>query len=153
MQTENDQPITERPSAEAAWPKSEEELIAYIREMAEWPGKSTDGGEGYGRCVYAMSYAAVATFRYIASTLGVTGFQASCADMDILAQTRGYKHGFMVLDASNVLYPQYDLVEKTREWVAESRVYLRDEAKKRLADGESMHPNVRAHMEAIANAE
>lgn len=145
---------TEKPSAEPLRPKTEEELVAYIREMAAWPNSTTDAVEGYGRCVYAMSYAAVATFNYIASTLGVTGFQAGCADLDILTHTRGMKHGFLILNGNDVLYPQYDLVEKAREFVGQCRMSedIRTEARRLLAEATNAAPAVAARWQEIADA-
>lgn len=86
---------------EVATPKSEAELLAMVQALAE---RQHD----YGTCVYAMSIAAVAAFNYVAHKLGVTGFQASAADMDILRRTRGFEHGFRIIDNANLLYPQYD---------------------------------------------
>jgi len=98
------------------------ELASYIRGL-------TDQEHDYGTCVYAMSMAAVAAFNHVAHKLGVTGFQAGCADMDILARTRGMKHGFFLRDNADLLYPQYrhkyegldfdSQIEKNAEWLAE----------------------------------
>ena len=143
--------MPEKPEGKTPTPKSEDELVAYIRTMREWPESATEPGEGYGRCVYAMSNAAVAAFNYIASALGVTGFQASCADLDILNQLRGYKHGFIVLDGNNLLYPQYDIRAKVDEWIAETRPRLADEARKLLAESPNAHPNVVAHWQSLAD--
>jgi hypothetical protein len=146
--------MSEKPEGEVPWPKTAEELSAYIEEMKRWPESATESGEGYGRCVYAMSYAALAAFRYIAGTLGVTGFQASCADMDFLAQNRGYKHGMIVFDGGDLLYPQYDSREKLEKWIrdtTQSTEFI-DKAKSLLADSPNAHPNVRDHWERIAGA-
>lgn len=79
--------------------ESMEELSAYITSLV-------DRRHDYGTCVYAMSLAATATFNFVAGMLGVTGFQASCADMDILRQTRDFTWGRLV-KYENLLYPQY----------------------------------------------
>ena len=76
-------------------PRSIDELTNIICDL-------TERKHDYGTCVYAMSIAATAAFNYMASTLGVTGFQASCADMDVLRRTRGYEHGFQVIKRSQV---------------------------------------------------
>lgn len=76
-----------------------EELQTYIVRLVEGP-------HDYGTCVYAMSMAATAAFNYAAHKLGVTGFQASCADMDILRRTRGWEWG-KILNYDDLLYPQY----------------------------------------------
>lgn len=124
-------------------PKTIEELVAVVEALRE---REHD----YGTCVYAMSIAATAAFNYMASALGVTGFQASCADLDVLKRTRGYKHGFRVIDYSNLLYPQYKdhLTLSPDRMLAEDdglRRRIVAEAKKLLADGSGAHPDVVAH--------
>lgn len=89
---------SEMRESKSIWPKTEKELIRYIRELL-------DREHDYGTCVYAMSLAAVASFHYIASKLGVTGFQASCADLDILRRTRHIER-FKILNYEDLLYPQ-----------------------------------------------
>ncbi len=134
--------------SEPTWPKTPEELTAYIAALVNRP-------HDYGTCVYAMSLAAVAAFHYVSSQLGVTGFQASCADMDIIRRTRHYKGPFMLLDGENVLYPQYDLREKVDEFITSTEnTWGRDEARKRLADpsNSQAHPNVRARWEKLASS-
>jgi hypothetical protein len=59
------------------WPYTKEQLIEYVESLVN---KQYD----YGTCVYAMSMAAEAAFNYVSHRLGVTGFQASCADLDFL---------------------------------------------------------------------
>jgi hypothetical protein len=102
------------------WFDNKEDLIKYITELEEQE-------HDYGTCVYAMSMAAMATFNYMADKLGCTGFQASCADMDILRRSRRMKHGFRILDYDDLLYPQYkkdfpitwdDLIEENLEHLA-----------------------------------
>jgi len=127
------------------WPKSSKQLVAYIKKLSE-------GEHSYGTCVYAMSLAAVATFHFMSHKLGVTGFQAGCADMDILRRTRNYKHGFMIIDYGNLLYPQYDDIEHypTREYLIQENIkWLGKEAKKSLQDSETAHPEVRAWWERL----
>lgn len=57
----------------------------------------------YGTCVYAMSMAAVAAYNYVARKLGVTGFQASCADLDIVRRNRRIDGPFMLVNGENVV--------------------------------------------------
>lgn len=131
--------------SEAPWPKTEKELVKYIDSLVKQE-------HDYGTCVYAMSLAAVATFNYVSHKLGVTGFQASCADLDILKRTRGMKGGFILLKAEYLLYPQYDLRAKLDEFIIGQRGWLRDEAKKFLTekDDTMIHPEVKAHWERLA---
>jgi len=109
---------------------TERQLMEYITGLA-----SQD--HDYGTCVYAMSLAATATFNFMARRLGVTGSQASCADLDILKRTRRYKQGFRILDYSNLMYPQYLTNEHFpgfRELLAEKRIELATLARKMLAE-------------------
>lgn len=126
------------------WPKTEKELLDTILEHLKEP-------HDYGSCAYAMSLAATAAFNYVAHKLGVTGFQASCADLDFLRRSRGYKGPFMVLDGAKLLYPQYDVPGNVAEWIGEQRGWLRDEARKLLAERSEMaHPEVIAHWKKLA---
>ena len=140
----------ERPNGEVPWPKSLNELTEYIEQMRAWPNDRR--AESYGACVYAMANASLATFRYMASQLGATGFQASCADMEFLVQNRGYANGMMLLNAEDLLYPQYDLKDRVEKWIAKSRVKLAPVAATKLVETSSNNISVavRARWEEIA---
>jgi hypothetical protein len=69
------------------WPQSIEELNDIIQALVE---RQHD----YGTCVYAMSIAAVAAYNFVAHKLGTTGFQAGCADLDIVRRNRSLKGPF-----------------------------------------------------------
>ena len=143
--------MTEKPEGKIPWPDTEEELITYIREMLKWPNGAEDMGEGYGRCVYAMSNAAVAAFNFVAGKLGVTGFQASCAELQFLKETRKLEHGFMIVDANRLLYPQYDPYKEVTEFLDKTRPRLREAAQKLLTESNrGVHPDVRQRWEEIA---
>ena len=129
----------------APWPDTLEALNEYITSLV-------DRQHDYGTCVYAMSMAAVAAFYYVSSKLGVTGFQASCADKDILRRTRHIDGPFMIVNGRDLLYPQSDVRQKVEEFIEESRGWCGEQARKNLADSEHAHPNVRAHWEALAAA-
>jgi hypothetical protein len=104
-----------------------------IEALCEYVGSLVNRPHDYGTCVYALSHAAVAAFNFVASKLGVTGFQASMADMDILTHTRNFQRG-RILDYYNLLYPQYlnsehfpswdELLDTQREWLAEEAAKL-----------------------------
>lgn len=82
--------------------------------------------------------------------LGVTGFQAGCADLDILKRTRHIKGPFILLDGRDLLYPQYDLRAKLEDFLRENQQWAADEARKELAASPSAHPDVRAHWQHLA---
>lgn len=134
-------------ATDAPWPKSLDDLVAFIKAQ-------TEGPHTYGTCVYAVSLATVAAFHYLSSELGLTVFQASCADLDVLRRTRHLKGPFLILKAEELLYPQYDLHAKLDEFIGESREWARKEAAKNLADksNANVHPNVRARWEELAQA-
>ena len=123
-----------------------------IDELEEYIASLTEREHDYGTCCYAMSLAATAAFNYVASKLGVTGFQASCADLDVLRRTRNLKGPFLLIDGANMLYPQYDLHARLQEAMTQWREWASEEAGK-LLDQERegyVHPNVWAHWERLA---
>lgn len=135
--------------SEVPWPKTPEELSAYIASLVEQD-------HDYGTCVYAMSMAATAAFQYVAGKLGVTGFQASCADLDVLRRTRGLKNGFRIIDYDKILYPQYNSAEHfpTRDDLLadpELRARLAERAGELLAESPTAHPEVLAHWKELAH--
>ena len=126
--------------AKEPWPKTEQELIDFIRVMAT---RTHD----YGTCVYAMSLSATATFNYMSGVLGCTGFQAGCADLDILRHTRDLKRG-KILNYNDLLYPQYaDKWETWEETLDRNIDWLGIEAAILIAQHEAnpAHPDVAAH--------
>jgi hypothetical protein len=154
MSTQEKQYPTEQEMREAKvpWPKTRQELIEYIDSLVNRP-------HDYGTCVYAMSMAAVAAYNYVASKEGATGFQASCADMDIIRRNRAINGNFILLKLEDALYPQYNLPARLAEFLTseDSKKWLAEEAQKNLdkARGESpigAHPEVIAHWEKLVRA-
>lgn len=130
------------------WPTTVEELAEYVKGQI-------DREHDYGSCVYAMSTAATAALRYVAKELGVTGFQASCADMDFLRRTRGLEWG-RVVDYSQLLYPQYCNDEKfpsLTHLLRANREELAKRARVKLAEEDLEHviPGVVAHWRILAD--
>jgi hypothetical protein len=137
---------TEMRDTEDKHPCTKEQLAQYVESLVN---RSHD----YGTCVYAMSLAATAAFNYVAHKLGVTGFQASCADLDILRRTRSLKGPFILLKAEDALYPQYNLHEKLSEALAEWQPWMKEQAKAKLAESGQAHPNVVKHWKWLAGVE
>jgi hypothetical protein len=129
---------------EAPRPKTTKELVDEVNKLV-------DMKHDYGTCVYAMSIAATAAFNYVAGKLGVTGFQASCADMDIIRRTRHLNGGFIILKAEDLLYPQYSLPDKLQEFIVEQRDWLRTEAKKKLIESPKANQRVVDHWKKLAS--
>ena len=129
---------------QAPTPKTSEELQAYIDSLVTQD-------HDYGTCVYAMSMAATATFNYVAKELGVTSFQAGCADLDVIRRIRRIKGPFAIIDADNMVYPQYDILGKVHEYLKKWKPWAAKEAKKKLsAAGEHVAPAVVAHWKHLA---
>lgn len=136
---------------EKPWPKTKQDLDEFIKVM-------TERKHDYGTCVYAVSLIAVAAFNFTASKLGITGFQASCADLDILKRTRNMKC-FQILNIENILYPQYcndehfpsleTLLDQNREFLASEANKLLNEKE---AKGVSPNPRVEAHWKKLVAA-
>ncbi len=139
MQTEQ-----EMHASEAPIPATSEELITYIESLIS---REHD----YGTCVYAMSLAATAALNHVASKLGVTGFQASCADLDIIRRTRGIKGPFWITKADDLLYPQYDLHANLEDYIRGCEPWLIDQAVELLkTTDEYVAPQVKEHWEKLA---
>lgn len=134
----------EMQEAKVPTPKTAEELAEYIASLK-------DQQHDYGTCVYAMSMAATAAYNYMASQLGVTGFQASCADMDIIRRTRGIDR-FMIVDANKFLYPQYDPVADLQNYKSRLAEWLHDEAQRLMDESGMVAPRVAAHWQGLIDA-
>lgn len=126
-------------------PKNLDELSEFISDLVI-------RDHDYGTCVYAMSLAAYASFMFVAHKLGVTGFQASCADLDIVRRTRNLER-FMIIDFKQALYPQYNLHASLDKSLSKAREWLIDEAKKciaRLAPDDLVNAEVLGHWKKLA---
>lgn len=134
-------------AAKVPWPYTTRQLVQYIDSLVE---REHD----YGTCVYAMSMAAVAAFYYVSHRLEVTGFQASCADLDIIRRTRHLKGPFMIIDADKMLYPQYNIVGEVMKALKEWRPWAKKRAKELLADdGRSAADEVYDRWKRLASAD
>lgn len=136
---------------QAPWPDTLEELNEVISVMAA-------RDHTYGTCVYAMSFSAVAAFNYICHAQGTTGFQASCADMDILRRTRCIDGPFSFRTFRDMLYPQSGekfactITKHVWEWLQEKAKELIAEDDKAGKNGRMLaHSEVRAHWERIVS--
>lgn len=138
--------LTEKEMREMKTPK-----IDSARKLAKFINKLIKQDHDYGTCVYAMSIGAEAAFRFVAGKLVVTGFQASCADLDFIKRIR-HLTVFRITDYEQMLYPQYaeefdkTITSTTFDW-------LRGEAIKKLSDPNCGSPECRAHWQSIINGE
>jgi hypothetical protein len=119
------------------------DLSEYIQSLTTMP-------HDYGTCVYAMSMAATAAFNHVAGKLGVTGFQASCADLDVLRRTRRIDGPFMIVKGEDAMYPQCDPRRRLSEWLEEISPWLKEQAEKKLSEFKEAHPAVVAHWKKLS---
>jgi hypothetical protein len=125
--------------------------INTLKELQDYIEFLVEREHDYGTCVYAMSLASEAAYNYVASNLGVTGFQASCADLDLIRRTRRIKGPFIILKVEDELYPQYNSTERYREFVIDSKDYLIKTSRENLASKDYAHPNVIARWKYYAD--
>jgi hypothetical protein len=128
--------------AKVPWPSTIEELTEYIQSLVE---REHD----YGTTVYAMSMAAVAAYNYVAHKKGTSGFQASCADIDIIRRNRGWKGSLMLINGENMLYPQYNIHEKVNDALDKWADWAAGEAAERLAKCPDTCKEVKDHWEKL----
>lgn len=119
-------------------PQTLEDLTTYINGLVNRP-------HDYGTCVYAVSMAATAAMQYVYDKLGMTGFQASCADLDIVRRNRHIQGPFAIIKAEDSLFPQYD--KRIKEIQDGWHDWLVKEAKKKIQEHENdptstVHPRV-----------
>ena len=140
MKTAQEMPLEEAPTLDTG-----DALSAYIATL-------TERAHDYNTCIYAMSLAAVATFNYVAHNLGATGYQTSCATLDIFRRTRDIDGPFTVLQGAAMLYPQYNPVNDLQNSMASWSPWLAEQAAKKLAehDTSDVRPAVYAHWQRLA---
>ena len=128
------------------YPKTSAELKKRIDKIVNAP-------HDYNTSAEAIVKVAMLAKQYVYHKLGNSGFQAGWADLEELALSRWMQDGFIIFDGNDLLYPQYDLDQKFRDWKQETRKALKDKAKKLLMKSPNAHPDVRLRWTAIANQE
>lgn len=135
-----------------AWdthPKTENELIAAIRAALK-------NGTGYEGSANALVEITLCAYRYACDQLGVSAFQASWADLNIMTKARGIDGPWGINTADKMLYPQYDLRAHLNELMnGEWLEWAREQAKEKLARADEendpyLSPAVRARWEHLA---
>lgn len=139
---------------EEVFPKTEEEMLALMREAVSMDYDPDQPGDGYSKSADSMWKAALVAFNYASYLNGATGFQESWAELTFLQKSRRIKCPFAIWKAEDLLYPQYDLRGRFEEWIdsPDTRDWLRSEAKILLAekDKDYVSPSVWAHWEMLA---
>lgn len=124
--------------------ESMEALVEFVRTLA-------DREHDYGTAVYAMSLAADAAFNYVAHSLGVTGFQASVAQLDWFARQRDMEFGFRVIDYGDLRWPQSARRLPIKEIDESLANKLSDWALKRMRQDRDAHPEVLRWWDALCS--
>jgi hypothetical protein len=132
-------------------------------KVDEWPEFARhlleDYGHDYGTICHALAAAAVGAAHAADHSPqgGITGFQASAVMWEFILHWQSVKDGtpMRLLDYTDLLYPQYR--DKFTSITAATAKWAMEEAARKLAekDGDSfpLHPDVRAHLEALARGE
>ena len=135
---------------ESLWPRTVEELADVARAL-------TERKHDYGTCVYAMSHSALAALNFVAHQQGCTGFQVSCADLDIV-----------LVQVEDALFPQKDILSEVAQWIAKSKSWLQEQAVSKMSEfpgepdsnghrfspsGMGVHPDVWARWEKLSRGE
>lgn len=118
-----------------------------IEELKEFIDSLDILNNDYGTAAYSMSLAGTAAFNYIAHKFGCTGFQASCADLDMVRRIRLIEGPFMISKLEDVVYPQSNLKGKLESFLTDSnsKEGLKKLALKNLTEYPDAHPAVVAH--------
>lgn len=131
--------------------ESVEELSQYLKDLINF--KKHD----YNTTGYAITKALLATEMLIAHELGTSGAQHGYAQIAYATESRGSKSGCAIIDFDNLMYPQYDLLDKIKGWIEEHKKsdYFIDIVKQKIKDDDKSdfkaHPNVRDHWERLVN--
>jgi hypothetical protein len=109
----------------------------------------------YGTCVIAAASCGKAGYDYVASVLGMTGFQMSCVMWEMVQDLTHGDSPKRLIDYDNMLYPQYEY-KFTRQSITPSTMeWLQQQAAEKIAEDNSRgadmcaHPDVRKHWEEI----
>ena len=147
-------PITEDMHLQDEWYKrakdmKPEDFLDFANEL------SKRYEHDYGTVCHAMAAIGLAAMRAFdrseGARGGITGFQAGCVMWEVIRHMNyeNNKCGLRLLDMDDLLYPQYE-----HKFVAISEDTwddVRKEAKKRLSERGTAHPDVVAHWESIVN--
>jgi hypothetical protein len=105
----------------------------------------------YGTICHAVAAAAVGA-AWAADkhpSAGITGFQAGAVMWEFMRRWNGVEYPARLIKYEDMLYPQYEHhFQKTIPRKVMDALVAK--AREKLQSTDSMHPNVRAHMESVA---
>jgi hypothetical protein len=126
-------------------PKSVEELTEFIQSKVTEP-------HDYDTASDAMWQVALAAFNFVAHELGTTGFQASSAELMFLAKSRRIDGPFAIIEAKNMLFPQYDIESQVENYLDKWSPWAAQRAKELLETSPDAVPRVREHWQMLAQS-
>lgn len=144
--TEDNKELMAEWKAKAEAVKTEDELIAFIRDMVSYD-------HDYGSIVHAIFNGMNATMNFInrSPAGGITGFQAGCLGHMCIQEYLYIKPPYRILDFNNLLYPQYE--DKFEKVI--SREVWEDLRKKAAVEyekfGEHGSERVKSHLKSVAD--
>lgn len=106
----------------------------------------------YGSSVMAASLVATAAVNHAGKALGNLGFMHRLSVSDFVRRGLSLEGSFIIIKADDLLYPQFNPQEKLVNVMETWRPWLKEEAKKRLAEKPNgyVHPDVVAHWKKLA---
>lgn len=148
--------ITEESHKELCLSWYEEAKNIKLPELQKFINRLINGYDhDYGTICHAMAASGLASLHAANKEpgAGITGFQASIIDLQILKYWRHLEGPFKIVDFSSMLYPQSsDKFQKTIN--KQTWEWLKQEAQKKLEERPPhAHPEVIAHWIAIINGE
>ncbi len=148
------EPITEESGVHKDWIRQAraqtiETLPQFVRHLCE------DYEHDYGTFVHAAAacaVAAVSAFDRHPDSGGMTGFQAGCLGWEMVREYMSVRGPARLLDYLDLLLPQCDYkFEKTIRAAIWSKV--QDEARRKISEKGTVHPDVLARWESVARGE
>ena len=115
---------------EEYWPEDLEDLTQYITDMIEASNVS------YASVVYGIAKVALAAKNYAATQMGASGYQASASDLVTFAKSRNLEAPFGIVNANDMLYPQYNILETVQGWIDGWREWAAEAALEKIKDRE-----------------
>lgn len=140
--------ITEESGVHKEWYKEAREVS--LDNLPEFINRICNGfNHDYGTICHAIAASSIAAAWAAEKTPqgGITGFQAGAIMWEFIKNWQSYDGPMRLLQYNEMLYPQME--DKFNEISKDIWEHLQNEAKKKLDEKESLHPNVKSHMESI----
>lgn len=136
---------------DAALDGAANDWVAAKAANPENPYGTDESARAYESSARAMVDVGKAAFNYAASEVGASGFQGSWAALTLYGELVGINGPFIVLKAEDMLYPQYDLIDRLREFIESDEMarWLGEQAAERLQGSLHASESVREHWQKL----